>query len=124
MTVSDAATSDTPRSPGEGALVALDHVDKHFGDLHVLKDTSLGYAIVAPGLTRVGKSIYGEFFNHVPTVIVVAALYIVMNLVLTAVATWVQRRFVGEQKPLEVLAVATDPGTGLAPEARSTIGGR
>jgi glutamate transport system permease protein len=89
-----------------------------------LKDTSLGYAIGAPGLTAVGKSIYGEFFNHVPTVIVIGALYIAMNLVLTAVATWVQRRLVGDQKPLEVLAVATDAGTGLAPEARSTIGGR
>jgi glutamate transport system permease protein len=79
-----------------------------------LKDTSLGYAILAPGLTRVGKSIYGEFFNHVPTVIVVAALYILANLVLTAIATWAQRRFVGERKQLEVLQVVgkTDAGTG------------
>jgi glutamate transport system permease protein len=32
----------------------------------------------------------------------VSALYIVTNLALTAVATWVQKRFVGEKKPLEV----------------------
>ena len=41
-----------------------------------LKDTSLGYAVVAPGLTAVAKQIYIEFANHVPTVIVVAAIYI------------------------------------------------
>ncbi|MPZ94780.1 MAG: ABC transporter permease subunit [Propionibacteriales bacterium] len=67
-----------------------------------LKDTSLGYAILAPGLTFVGKSIYTEFANQVPTAIVVAALYIVANLTLTGIATWVQRRYVGERKPLEV----------------------
>jgi glutamate transport system permease protein len=66
-----------------------------------LKDTSLGYIIVAPGLTRVGKSIYIEFANHVPTIIVLAFFYVSVNLVLTAIATWVQKKYVGEQK-LEV----------------------
>ena len=37
-----------------------------------LKDTSLGYYIVAPGLTAVGKVIYTEFRNQLPTAIVVA----------------------------------------------------
>jgi glutamate transport system permease protein len=84
-----------------------------------LKDTSLGYAILAPGLTAIGKQIYGEFQNQVQTVIVVAALYVGTNLVLTAIATWVQRRFVGEKKPLEVLMVAkTDVDSGLAPGGR------
>ena len=79
-----------------------------------LKDTSLGYAILAPGLTSVGKQIYTEFGNQVQTVIVVAALYVAANLVLTAIATWVQRRFVGEKKPLEVLMIAhTDADSGL-----------
>lgn len=63
-----------------------------------LKDTSLGYYIVAPGLTWVAKAIYGEFTNQVPTAIVLAAMYIVTNLVLTWVATWAQRRFVGEHE--------------------------
>jgi glutamate transport system permease protein len=79
-----------------------------------LKDTSLGYAIAAPGLTRIGKSIYTEFQNQVPTVIVLALLYIVTNLALTAVATWVQKRFVGEKEMLAVSMVAkTDAGTGF-----------
>lgn len=78
-----------------------------------LKDTSLGYYIVAPGLTAVADLIMGEFHNTVPTVIVVSALYISANLVLTWLATWVQRRFVGEQKPLEVSTLGA-PGSGAA----------
>ena len=42
-----------------------------------LKDTSLGFAIGAPGLTYVGKQIYGEFQNQVQAALVVAAIYIV-----------------------------------------------
>ncbi len=48
-----------------------------------LKDTSLGFYIVAPGLTYVGKAIYTEFQNQVQTAIVVSAIYITVNLVLT-----------------------------------------
>ena len=75
-----------------------------------LKDTSLGYIIVAPGLTRVGRSIYLEFANHVPTIIVLALFYVSVNLILTAIATWVQKKFVGEKKPLEVSMVGQAPG--------------
>jgi glutamate transport system permease protein len=65
-----------------------------------LKDTSLGYYVLAPGLTRVGKGIYGEFTNQVPTAIVLAAMYVITNLVLSWIATKVQRRLVGERKVL------------------------
>jgi glutamate transport system permease protein len=65
-----------------------------------LKDTSLGYVILAPGLTRVGKSIFLEFQNQVQTAIVLAAIYILVNLALTWVATWAQRKFVGEKTVL------------------------
>lgn len=67
-----------------------------------LKDTSLGYAIAAPGLTAVARPIYQEFFNHVPVYVVIAAIYIVVNMLLTALATVVQKRFVGEKKVLQV----------------------
>lgn len=75
-----------------------------------LKDTSLGYIVVAPGLTRVGKSIFLQFSNPVQTIIVLAALYIAVNLVLTAIATWVQRKFVGERKQLAVPPVGAATG--------------
>ncbi|MDN5743529.1 MAG: amino acid ABC transporter permease [Nocardioidaceae bacterium] len=74
-----------------------------------LKDTSLGYAVAAPGLTEVGKQIYGDYDfqqNQIPTVIVLAALYIALNLILTAIATWVQKRFVGE-KAIDIQRAAT-----------------
>jgi len=63
-----------------------------------LKDTSLGFAILAPGLTRVGKQIYDEFQNQVQVAIVVTAMYVTVNLLLTALATWVQRKYVGEKR--------------------------
>ena len=70
-----------------------------------LKDTSLGYYITAPGLTFIGASIYRQFGNQLQTVLVLAALYIGVNLVLTWIATLIQRRFVGEKRPLEVAEV-------------------
>ncbi|MEG3093511.1 amino acid ABC transporter permease, partial [Sphingomonas sp. PB1R3] len=70
-----------------------------------LKDTSLGYAIAAPGLTAVARPIYLEFQNHVPVYIVIAGIYVVVNLLLTAIAMWVQKRYVGEKKPLQVSMV-------------------
>jgi glutamate transport system permease protein len=70
-----------------------------------LKDTSLGYYIIAPGLTAIGKPIYLEFRNQVPTAIVVTAIYVGVNIVLTLLATQVQKRLVGEKKMLDVPAV-------------------
>lgn len=65
-----------------------------------LKDTALGQYVLAPGLTRVYKQIYLEFDNRIPTMIVVASLYIAVNLLLTMLATYAQKKFVGEKKPL------------------------
>jgi glutamate transport system permease protein len=78
-----------------------------------LKDTSLGYYIAAPGLTAVGKQIYGEFQNQFQTAVVLAALYIACNLVLTWVATRVQHKLVGEKEQLQVNVVGA-PGSGAA----------
>ena len=78
-----------------------------------LKDTSLGYYILAPGLTAVGKQIYGEFQNQVQTAFVVASLYIACNLVLTWIATKVQKRLVGEKKAILVPMVGQDAGSAV-----------
>ncbi len=72
-----------------------------------LKDTSLGYAVAAPGLTTVGRNVYQQFGNQVPTVIVIAAIYIVLNLILTALATYVQHKFVGEHNPVAASGTPT-----------------
>lgn len=70
-----------------------------------LKDTSLGYVVAGAGLTRIAKPIYTSFANHVPTIIVITAIYVVVNLLLTALAMWLQRKFVGEKKMLQVSMV-------------------
>ena len=70
-----------------------------------LKDTALGYAIAGLGLTRIAKPIYTSFGNHVPTIIVITAIYVIVNLLLTWLATWVQKKFVGEKKILQVAMV-------------------
>lgn len=75
-----------------------------------LKDTSLGYYIAAPGLTAVGKPIYLEFGNQVPTAIVITALYVGVNLILTWIATRVQKRLVGEKNPIELTRVGNLDG--------------
>ncbi|GGO84016.1 putative glutamate ABC transporter, permease [Nocardioides phosphati] len=78
-----------------------------------LKDTALGAAVLAPGLMRVGKAIYTELHNQVPTMAVVALLYIVVNLLLLWLATWAQKKYVGEKK-LQVAMVGTmDTGRGV-----------
>jgi glutamate transport system permease protein len=75
-----------------------------------LKDTTLGFVVIAPGLTEVGRSIYLGFFNQVQTAIVLAAIFIVVNLALTWVATIAQRRLVGEKKELSVPIVGAGAG--------------
>jgi glutamate transport system permease protein len=75
-----------------------------------LKDTSLGFAIGAPGLTYVGKQIYTEFQDQVQAAIVVTAIYVVVNLILTAIATWLQKKYVGEKNPLELTRVGNLDG--------------
>ena len=80
-----------------------------------LKDTSLGYAILASGLTTAGKLVIGEFRNTLQTAFVIAILYIIANVALSYLATWAQKRFAGENK-IEVSAVGavTDWSTGTA----------
>lgn len=79
-----------------------------------LKDTALGQYVLAPGLTAVSRQIYLGFDNRVPTIIVVAGLYIVVNLLLTALANWVQKRYVGERS-LSTARIGAPTGATPAP---------
>ena len=76
-----------------------------------LKDTSLGYYILAPGLTAVGRPTYLEFQNQVPTANVITALYVTVNLLLTWIATRIQKRLVGEKPILAATANPAAAGT-------------
>jgi glutamate transport system permease protein len=57
-----------------------------------LKDTALGFIIAYPELLRTGQLIYNGFFNIIPTAIVVAAIYVAMNLLLSRLAIWLEHR--------------------------------
>lgn len=63
-----------------------------------LKDTSLGYIIVAPGLTHAGREIWREFGNYLQTALVLAAVYIVLCVLLEQLGNYVQRRLVTSEK--------------------------
>jgi glutamate transport system permease protein len=71
-----------------------------------LKDTSLILIVFGVGLTKILKSLPLSFNNLVPTTLVIAGLYILTNLALTAVANYAQRKFVGEKEMLQVGMVA------------------
>lgn len=58
-----------------------------------LKDTSLGFYILAPGLTYAGRELYRTFDNILQTAIVLAVVYIVLNLLLSLLGSWLERRF-------------------------------
>lgn len=75
-----------------------------------LKDTALGYAVTSPGLPTVAKQIYLQFNNRVPSIIVVAGIFILINLLLALLATRVQKRLVGEKSPLELTRVGNMQG--------------
>jgi glutamate transport system permease protein len=74
----------------------------------VLKDTSLGFYILAPGLTTAGREVWNTFNNKFATALVLAATYIVLNSILSWLATKAQRRLTGDQARVAVLAGQMD----------------
>ncbi len=58
----------------------------------LVKDSALGFIVAYPELLRSGRRIYTNVGNVIPTAIVVAAIYIVINLALTGLAGWLERR--------------------------------
>lgn len=87
-----------------------------------LKDTSLGYAVLATGLTYAGEAIDRTFQNTLPTYFVIAVIYIILNLTLTYVATWAQKKFSGDDK-VDAAAVGqvTDRSTGNSQSGAGTV---
>ncbi|NYI81007.1 amino acid ABC transporter ATP-binding protein [Nocardioides panzhihuensis] len=69
MTVLD---TEPTSAPSGDALVVLDHVDKHYGDLHVLQDINLeikrGEVVVVIGPSGSGKSTLCRAINRLETI--------------------------------------------------------
>lgn len=57
-----------------------------------LKDTSLGYVITASGLTVAGREIWRTFGNYLATALVLAVIYIILNLLVSWFGNWIEGR--------------------------------
>jgi glutamate transport system permease protein len=78
----------------------------------LLKDSALGFIVAYPELLRSGRRIYTNIGNVIPTAIVIAAIYITINLALTALATWLERRQRGGRSAARPARDLTDIDTG------------
>jgi glutamate transport system permease protein len=59
----------------------------------LLKDTALGYIVAFPELLQRGvNDLSANYGNVIPAAMVVAAIYIIINSLLTALANWLDRR--------------------------------
>ncbi|MBB4918293.1 amino acid ABC transporter permease [Streptosporangium saharense] len=85
----------------------------------LLKDTALGFIVSFEDLLNAGARVLPSNFNNlIPSVIVIAVVYIIINLVVGAVATWLERRSRRSRKttatPVEppgaIVVAGTTPG--------------
>jgi glutamate transport system permease protein len=82
----------------------------------VLKDSALGFLILYPELIRSGQTLASSRGNLIPTFLVIAAIFIVINYLLTLLARFVERRLQTRRGPK---APPTDPmlNPAMAPAA-------
>jgi glutamate transport system permease protein len=86
----------------------------------ILKDTALGYIINYSELIRGGQNLSTNYGNLIPAFLVLAAMFIVINYALTAVARLVERRLQRSAKggpPVHPELTDTAPGAPAAPVA-------
>lgn len=57
-----------------------------------LKDTALGFVIAYEELVRYGRLIYTAYDNTIPAMLVIAAIYIGLNMSVSRIATWLEAR--------------------------------
>jgi glutamate transport system permease protein len=81
----------------------------------LLKDSALGFIVAYPELLRSGRRIYTNIGNVIPTAIVIAAIYIVINLALSALATFLEGRQRGVRRRRAVADVPVEIGVGRLP---------
>ena len=79
-----------------------------------LKDTALGFIISYEELLRQGRLIYTNFNNIVPTLFVIAAIYILMCLALSSLAGFLERRLRQRGSRVVGLDPASEMGGGGA----------
>ncbi|GAA0365124.1 amino acid ABC transporter permease [Actinoallomurus spadix] len=85
----------------------------------LLKDSALGWIISYEDLLNTGyRQIPTQYGNLIPAAIVIALIYIAMNLALSYLATWLEKRSRRSRKSAaKPIDVSTVPGAGLTGEA-------
>jgi len=79
----------------------------------LLKDTALGYIIAYNDLLNAGlRVVSGNFGNIIPSAIVIALIYIIINIALGFVATWLEKR---SRRSRKSTARTLTGGTGTPP---------
>ncbi|MFI6942630.1 amino acid ABC transporter permease [Streptomyces sp. NPDC050418] len=81
----------------------------------VVKDTALGGAMLSfTELLNSRKTLASYYSNVIPSFIVVAVIFIVLNFLLTSFASWLEKRLRRGKKSTGVVLGAGDAGEGLA----------
>jgi len=83
----------------------------------VLKDSALGFLILYPELIRSGQTLASSNGNIIPTFIVVAAIFIVINYLLTLLARYLERRLQVSRRGPKAPLVDPMLNPALPPEA-------
>ena len=65
----------------------------------ILKDSALGFLILYPELVRSGQTLAALEGNIIPTFLVVAAIFILINYLLTRLAHYLERRLQTRRGP-------------------------
>ena len=79
----------------------------------LLKDTALGYIVAYNDLLNAGPAgLSSNFSNTIPSAIVIAVIYIIINMLLGLVATWLEKR---SRRSRRTSAPTLSTGTGLPP---------
>ncbi|WP_252815435.1 amino acid ABC transporter permease [Actinoallomurus soli] len=80
----------------------------------LLKDSALGWIISYEDLLNTGyRQIPTQYGNLIPAAIVIALIYIAMNLALSYLATWLEKRSRRSRKT-SAKVLATTPGAGMS----------
>jgi glutamate transport system permease protein len=90
----------------------------------ILKDTALGYIIAYSELIRGGQNLSTNYGNLIPTFLVLAAMFILLNYALTAVARVLERRLQRSAKggrPLGPTLTPAAPGVPAAPSVAAPV---
>jgi glutamate transport system permease protein len=62
------------------------------GLVSLLKDSTLGYVVSYPELMQQGRTVTAYYGYMIQTFLAISVIYVVLNYLLTKVATWLQSR--------------------------------